>query len=377
MPAPNYNLTLFEMAKHTILCVDDEIDNVEALERLFRKKYTVLKATSGQQALQLLDEHPGEVALIITDQRMPEMNGVDFLQKTLENYPDTVRILLTGYTDLESVIAAVNEGQIYRYLTKPWDPVDLSNTVDHAVDRFFVGRELQKKNQDLESALLELQTLDLAKSNFMILINHELKTPLTAILSFLSLLIETKLNEEQQLYVDRIQQNTDRLKSLVDDVLLLVRAELNQLSLAIQETSSASFLPELKLETKELLMKKKQTLKENFQEGTFRADARLLGQVVDRLINNSAKFGTEKSEILIESQQVESKFRISVTNIGSHIPEKVIEKIFSPFFIDGDIMNHAKGLGLGLSVAQAILNKHGSALNIRNNSNGVTVFFDI
>ena len=365
------------MAKHTILCVDDEIDNVEALERLFRKKYTVLKATSGQQALQLLDEHPGEIALIITDQRMPEMNGVDFLQKTLENNPDTVRILLTGYTDLESVIAAVNEGQIYRYLTKPWDPVDLSNTVDHAVDRFFVGQELQKKNKDLESALLELQTLDLAKSNFMILINHELKTPLTAILSFLNLLIETKLNEEQQLYVDRIQQNTDRLKSLVDDVLLLVRAELNQLSLAIQETSSASFLPELKLETKELLMKKKQTLKENFQEGTFRADARLLGQVVDRLINNSAKFGTEKSEILIESHQVENKFRISVTNIGSPIPEKVIEKIFSPFFIDGDIMNHAKGLGLGLSVAQAILNKHGSALNIRNNTNGVTVFFDI
>ena len=365
------------MAKHIILCVDDEIDNVEALERLFRKKYTVLKATSGQQALQLLDQHPGEIALIITDQRMPEMTGVDFLQKTLENFPDTVRILLTGYTDLESVIAAVNQGQIYRYLTKPWDPVDLINTVDHAVDRFFVGRELQKKNRDLESALLELQTLDRAKSNFMILINHELKTPLTALISFLSLLTETKLDNDQQLYVDRIQQNTDRLKNLVDDVLLLVRAELNQLSLAIQEANSASFLPELKLDTKELLMKKKQTLKENFQVGTFQADVRLLGQVVDRLINNAAKFGAEKSEILIESLQVENKFRISVTNIGAPIPAKVIEKIFTPFFIDEDIMNHAKGLGLSLSVAQAILRKHGSELNIQNNANGVSVFFDI
>ena len=365
------------MAKHIILCVDDEIDNVEALERLFRKKYTVLKATSGDQALQLLDEHLGQVALIITDQRMPEMTGVEFLQKTLTAFPDTVRILLTGYTDLESVISAVNEGQIYRYLTKPWDPIDLANTVDHAIDRFLIGQELKQKNIDLQSALQELQLLDRAKSNFMILINHELKTPLTSLISFLSLLVETNLNDEQELYIDRIQQSTDRLKTLVDDVLLLVRAELNQLSLERRETILTSFLPELKLETKELLMKKQQTVKENFQTGTFFSDARLLGQVIDRLINNAAKFGTEKTEIIVEGQPSENKFRISVTNIGAPISGDVIEKIFKPFFIDENIMNHSKGLGLGLSVAQAILRKHESGLNIRNNPHGVTVYFDI
>ncbi len=377
MPAPTYNLTLFEMAKHIILCVDDEIDNVEALERLFRKKYTVLKATSGANALQLLDHNPGQVALIITDQRMPEMTGVEFLQKTLKDFPDTVRILLTGYTDLESVIAAVNQGQIYRYLTKPWDPLDLINTVDHAVDRFVVGRELKQKQNDLESALQELQTLDRAKSNFMILINHELKTPLTSLISFLSLLLETKLSEDQHLYVDRIQQSTDRLKNLVDDVLLLVRAELNQLSLERRKISPTSFLPELKMDTKDLLMKRQQTVKEDLKPGTFAADPRLLGQVVDRLINNAAKFGTEKSEIMIEGHQIENKFRISIANVGSPIAAEVIEKIFKPFFIDEDIMNHSKGLGLGLSVAQAILQKHDSKLNIQNNPNGVSVYFDL
>ncbi len=365
------------MAKHIILCVDDEIDNVEALERLFRKKYTVLKATSGDQALQLLDQHPGQVALIITDQRMPEMTGVEFLQKTLTAFPDTVRILLTGYTDLESVISAVNEGQIYRYLTKPWDPIDLANTVEHAIDRFLIGRELKQKNMDLESALRELQLLDRAKSNFMILINHELKTPLTSLISFLSLLLETTLNDEQQLYVDRIQQSTDRLKNLVDDVLLLVRAELNQLSLEKRETILTSFLSELKLDTKELLMKKQQTVKENFQAGVFLSDSRLLGQVLDRLINNAAKFGSEKTEVVVEGKPFEDKYRISVTNIGSPISETVIEKIFKPFFIDENIMNHSKGLGLGLSVSQAILQKHDSGLNIRNHSNGVSVYFDI
>ena len=104
------------MTKHTILCVDDEIDNVDALERLFRKKYTVLKATSGAEALKVLDEHQGPVALIITDQRMPEMTGVEFLEKTLDSHPETVRILLTGYTDLESVIMVGNKGQNFKYL---------------------------------------------------------------------------------------------------------------------------------------------------------------------------------------------------------------------------------------------------------------------
>ena len=118
-------------------------------------------------------------------------------------------------------------------------------------------------------------------------------------------------------------------------------------------------------------------MKENFQPGTFKVDARLLGQVIDRLINNAAKFGLEKTEIIVDGYPVENKFRISVTNQGSAISENVIEKIFKPFFIDEDIMNHSKGLGLGLSVAQAILIKHASGLNIRNNADGVSVYFDI
>jgi signal transduction histidine kinase len=363
------------MAKHTILCVDDEIDNVDALERLFRKKYNVLKATSGKDALKLLDQNP--VALIITDQRMPEMTGVEFLERTISTYPETVRILLTGYTDIESVIAAVNKGQIFRYLTKPWDPVDLSNTVDHAVDRFAIGQELKIKNQELEAALKELQTLDKAKSNFMILINHELKTPLTSMINFLALLNETKLSEDQELYVEKVHQNTERLKSLIEDVLLLSRAELNQLSINPKKITATSFLPELKLETKEMLLQKQQTVRENFSLQGFTADYRLLGQVIDRLVHNAAKFGQEKTEVQLNGEVVDGKYRVSVINKGSPISASVIDKVFKPFFIDEDVMNHSKGMGLGLSVAQAILKKHNSSLNIQNNVDGVTVYFDL
>lgn len=88
--------------KHLILCVDDESDNVDALERLFRKRYEVLKATSGAEALQLLKTQ--SPSLIISDQRMPGMTGVEFLARSMKTHPETMRILLTGYTDIESVI---------------------------------------------------------------------------------------------------------------------------------------------------------------------------------------------------------------------------------------------------------------------------------
>lgn len=365
------------MTKHTILCVDDEIDNVDALERLFRKRFTVLKATSGKQALALLDEHPGPVALIITDQRMPEMTGVEFLEKTLTSHPDTTRILLTGYTDLESVITAVNKGQIFRYLTKPWDPVDLANTVDHAIERFVLGKELKQKNAELAKALEELKSLDVAKSNFMILINHELKTPLTSILSFAALLAESSLADEDKLMVQRINKSAERLKTLVDDVLLIVRAETHQLKIDKQSTAFARFDDGLSKDVQDLLNKKSQKIVSQLEPVHVQADVRLIKQVMLRLIHNASKFGSEGSDIVVASEQHGNVLRFMVTNQGPQLPSSVMEKIAKPFYIDEDVMYHSTGLGLGLTICQSILKAHGSQIQFKNIGDGVTAYFDL
>lgn len=365
------------MTKHTILCVDDEIDNVDALERLFRKKYTVLKATSGKEALEVLAKNPGPLALIITDQRMPEMTGVEFLEQTLNSHPETVRILLTGYTDLESVILAVNKGQIFRYLTKPWDPVDLTNTVEHAVERFSLGQELKQKNAELAKALEDLKSLDVAKSNFMILINHELKTPLTSILSFSSLLAESKLSDDDKLMVNRITKSAERLKSLVDDVLLVVRAETNQLKIDMQSTAFTEFEEGLSKEVKDLLLKKQQKLVFKLEPINVKADVRLIKQVVMRLIHNASKFGTEASDIHVESIRNGSQLRFLIHNKGPQLPSSVIDKITKPFYIDEDVMHHSSGTGLGLTICQAILKSHHSMLQFKNTAHGVIVFFEL
>lgn len=363
------------MTKHTILCVDDEIDNVDALERLFRKKFTVLKATSGQQALDILDKHPEPISLIITDQRMPEMTGVEFLEKSLTTHPDTVRILLTGYTDLESVIMAVNKGQIFRYLTKPWDPVDLTNTVDHAVTQFQLKRELQAKNVELSNALQELKSLDSAKSNFMILINHELKTPLTSILSFSSLLAESKLSDEDQMMVQRIIKSSERLKNLIEDVLLIVRAETNLLKIDLQKVSFLHFDDAFTQEIQDLIYKKQQHVSLRLSEASVSADVRLVRQVMLRLIHNAVKFANEGTDIIVDTTIVGNELKFSVSNKGPKIPKSVSDKILRPFYIDEDVMHHSSGTGLGLTICQAILKAHGSKIQFDNTEDGVEVSF--
>lgn len=363
--------------KHTILCVDDEIDNVDALERLFRKKYTVLKATSGKEALEVLDKNPGPLALIITDQRMPEMTGVEFLEKTLDSHPETIRILLTGYTDLDSVILAVNKGQIFRYLTKPWDPVDLTNTVDHAVEHFLLSQELKQKNIALAQALDELKSLDVAKSNFMILINHELKTPLTSILSYSALLSESNLNDEDKLMVNRISRSADRLRSLVEDVLLIVRAETNQLKIDKQSTAFTQFDDHLSKDIQDTIAKKHINIISKLEPFPVMADVRLIKQVVLRLIHNAVKFGDDGSDIHIESMRNGNNVRFLVSNMGPQLPLAIMSKIVKPFYIDEDVMHHSTGTGLGLTICQSILKAHGSSLQFKNTSHGVLVFFDL
>lgn len=366
------------MDKQTILCVDDEIDNLDALERIFRAKYRVLRATSGPEALKILDQNPTNVSVIITDQRMPLMTGVEFLQKAQVKSPGSVRILLTGYTDMESVVSAINTGQIYRYLNKPWDPVDLMHTVEKAVERYQMANELHDKNIALSRALSELQVLDQAKNQFMILINHELKTPLTSILSFVDLLGETKLDEEQSLFSTRIKRSAERLKELVDDVLLVVASEMKTLKLNVQPFELDKYRYQLKDDQQRLLAKKGSQVAFEFLDKKIIGDSGLLTQVLSRLVHNSIKYGLDGAPITVKAEIVQPhRLKISVFNQGSSIPDSVREKILRPFFIDEDVMHHSTGTGLGLTVCQSILKAHGTQLQLLNRDQGVEASFEI
>jgi adenylate cyclase len=141
--------------QYKILFVDDETANLRLLERLFRNSYEVHFASSGEEALELLAVH--DVALIVSDQRMPAMTGSEFLKRAAEMRPQTVRIMLTGYTDVNDLVDAINSGVVYKYITKPWVNEELQQTVKRALQHYEstkAQRQLQLQCERLQARLV-------------------------------------------------------------------------------------------------------------------------------------------------------------------------------------------------------------------------------
>ena len=143
--------------KIAILYVDDEENNLFSFKATFRIKYQVFTAISGDEALKILDTK--DIQIIITDQRMPEMTGVQFLEKVLETHPNPMRILLTGYADMGAVVDAVNKGKIFHYLAKPWNEEELDLTINRAYEKYLEKIKLLEMNETLEISNDQLEFL--------------------------------------------------------------------------------------------------------------------------------------------------------------------------------------------------------------------------
>lgn len=146
--------------QYKILVVDDEPTNIRLLERIFNRQYQVLSATSGAEAMELLRQH--NVALIISDQRMPEMSGIEFLKLAAELRPRVIRIIISGYSDVNVLTEAINSGIIYRFISKPWNNEDLMQTVSKALDHYEVIKrqyELLQTNERLTSQLASVHRI--------------------------------------------------------------------------------------------------------------------------------------------------------------------------------------------------------------------------
>jgi response regulator RpfG family c-di-GMP phosphodiesterase len=141
----------------SILYVDDEANNLIAFRAVYRTKYTIFTALSGLEGLEILNEH--NINIVITDQRMPNMTGVEFLEKVIELHPAPIRILLTGYTDMSAIIDAVNKGSIYHYLNKPWDEEELDDIIKKAYEVYLKKIEIIEDNKELTMTNQQLEFL--------------------------------------------------------------------------------------------------------------------------------------------------------------------------------------------------------------------------
>jgi response regulator RpfG family c-di-GMP phosphodiesterase len=191
---------------HTLLLVDDEPSILKSLKRLFRKEdYTILTAQSGKEALSFLEEYKEPISVIISDQRMPEMNGAQFLEKSIAIVPEAVRFLLTGYSDMDAAIEAINNGKIYRYLTKPWHDDDLRLHIRSALFQLELTKENQRLNEltakqneelkglneTLEQRVEERTHAILLQNKKLAALNFRLENSVTETVRLLTSLIET------------------------------------------------------------------------------------------------------------------------------------------------------------------------------------------
>lgn len=149
------------MKNKTVLFVDDEINILNAIKRLLRKEdYTVITANSGAEGLELLKEN--KVHLVVSDQRMPGMEGTDFLQKVKEGYPDIVRVILSGYADVAVIVDSINKGEIYRFLGKPWNDEELKASLRQCIEHYMI---LQQNSELIEQTRIQNEKLKTLNEN--------------------------------------------------------------------------------------------------------------------------------------------------------------------------------------------------------------------
>ncbi len=340
--------------KIKILYVDDEENNLISFRANFRKDYEVLTAVSAHDAFIILEKEPAQI--IISDQRMPNTTGVEFLEKALSLYPDSIRLLITAHTDIEIVIEAINRGQITKYIQKPWDFEKLALAIDHCATLYKSRIELQLKNVELQKANNEL-------TKFAYSVSHDLRSPLTSILGIINL---AKITPEMHVALSYFEMIESRVFKLDTFIKNLIDHSKNARNEAINVNIN---LKEFITSIWEAYKQHDNTI--NFElsinEGhVFYGDSLRLKIIFENLISNAIKYQNPleknhfiKIDILMENHQV----HITISDNGIGIDENHISNIFNLFFRTEDAL-YTEGTGIGLYLVKEAIAKIGGKIEV-------------
>jgi signal transduction histidine kinase len=367
--------------RHTLLIVDDEPDVLDSLRYLFHRNYRVLTAESGEEALKIL--HENDVQVILSDQRMPRMTGDVFLGFARRLYPDSIRMIFTGYADLESVIKAVNEGHIFRYIVKPWDPAEIESVVRQAVDQYELLaerkrliHELQAANSELTQANARLSEASLLKSAFIEVASHEFNTPITLVLGLSELLLLKDPNRDpaERQIIQQISKGSHQLAKLVTETLKLMRSNDFERTLRRVPVDLGLLLHEAADRVMPFVELRKLSFNVDIAAdlGSFEIDAPKVRDAVLNLLTNALKFTPDGGQIGISARlNPLDHAEIVVYDHGIGLEPRALKRLFEPFFTEFDPSRHStgdfgfekRGLGLGLSIVRQFVELHGGKIS--------------
>lgn len=339
--------------KIRILYIDDEVNNLNAFKANFRRSYEIYTATNTLEARKTLQSIP--IHIILADQRMPGTTGVEFFNAIKQNYPDPIRILLTGYTDVEALIDAINKGQIYRFIRKPWDDYELQNTISNAYEIYVTKKELESKIEELQKTNDEL-------SRFIYSASHDLRSPLMSVLGIINL---SKLDQsivDPNGYMKMIETSILRLDGFIQKI--------------IEYYKNAKLQPDYeKIDFNALIedcieLSRRQNNDVVFdvevdQQEEFFGDLFRISIILNNLISNAIKYqNPENTEPTVKLNAVTDRYKavISIEDNGVGIISEHLNNIFKMFFRTKN--NNKPGTGIGLYIVKEALTRIGGTITV-------------
>jgi signal transduction histidine kinase len=339
--------------KRDILYVDDEPDNLIVFEATFESTFQVHTANSGAKALDLLDRQAFPV--VIADQRMPGMTGAELFEIMRRKHPHTRRVMLTGYADSKAMLDAINQGQVYYFLKKPWERHDVFSVLSRAIEAY----DLAVANMALTDRLVAIDRCAvLGRSAARIA--HEMGNQLS-MLPLLELIEERYADHDDLIQTAALARKTyDRLVELVEEVKAFVRFEQNGIEL--KPVALADLMHELMafLRYDNTLPHARLSLRVHV-EPSVKAHAVKLQQVLINLVKNAAYAirDREDGQVVLELDVQQAEAVITVRDNGCGMTTEVVERIWEPFFTTkGD-----EGNGLGLDIVKGIVEAHGGQIH--------------
>ncbi len=377
---------LYDYKKCLILYVDDEEKSLKYFERAFGETFRILTATSAREGMELIDRNGEDIAILMTDQRMPEMTGVELLEQARARRPRMVRILATAFTDLDAAIEAVNTGAIYKYVSKPWDIPELEATLKRGIEFYLVQHERDELMKEKLSTLHKIMIADRVVSLGVVAagLSHYVRNALVAVRTFLDL-APSKLEEEN---IDLAEmRNPNFWRDFYEHVQAQVRrisgmlAELSQADASPEEFGDEVGLADLvtgiveasreELESRGLAIQLRipETLP------LLQANRAKLERLFRLFVRDEVASLSEGKTIIIgaeaESDDDTEWIRVTIEDDGSGLPEEDLRQVFDPFYVRSD---NPKEFGINLMTCYFIVYHHGGSVDVQSREGGGLVF---
>lgn len=334
------------MTSPSVLYVDDETSNQVVFAAGLRGVVPVVTASSGAEALEVMRKQ--EIAVLISDQRMPGMSGVDLLAAARAEFPDSVRILVTAYSDLEAAIDAINRGHVHQYLRKPWEPVELRQVLVQGVERYRAVRwahELERRMRETE----RIYSLGVIAAG----VAHELRGPLTALMMNLELVTEVIGDAKKRTMVDAALRDARLSARALAEIISSV--ELSTRSRTDEEVNFQEVVEFAARSAAGEARHRGQLELKTVAVPPIRASRTRLGQVVLNLIVNALQaFDPERRPrnlLTVSLTLTDGIMLLTVQDNGAGIPAAVLGRVFDPFFTT----KAEGGTGLGLAISKQIV----------------------